>query len=109
MREVHLKILQYVTAIGIFFVVGVHLLVSHFGSGDSTSWVSVVKRATSSGWFALYIFILIFGFYHTLNGLRTIILEFSLPQRAIKVLDWTLVLGGLAVFGYAIYIPIKAF
>ncbi len=109
MREVHLKILQYVSAIGIFFFVGVHLLVSHFSSGSPTSWASVVSRATSSGWFAIYIFILVFGFYHTLNGLRTIILEFSLSQRAIKVLDWTLVIGGLAVFGYAIYIPVQAF
>jgi len=109
MREVHLKILQYITAIGIFFFVGVHLLVSHFSSGDPESWTSVVSRATSSGWFALYIFILVFGFYHTLNGLRTIILEFSIPQRAIKAVDWTLMIGGLAVFGYAIYIPIKAF
>jgi succinate dehydrogenase / fumarate reductase membrane anchor subunit len=109
MKETRLKILQYLTGIGIFFFVGTHLIVSHLGSGEPTSWESVSERAASAGWLTLYLFILVFGLYHGLHGLRTIILEFSLPNSAVKVLDWALVAIGIAIFGYAAYIPISSF
>jgi succinate dehydrogenase / fumarate reductase membrane anchor subunit len=109
MREVHLKILQYVTGIGIFFLVGMHLLLMHLAGGDPESWSSVAKRAASASWLAAYILILIFGIYHGLHGVRGLILELSLPNRAVKVLNWSIVLIGLAVLGYAVYIPVHAF
>ena len=110
MRENHLKILQDITGIGLFFLVGgYHLLLMHLGKGDPASWSSVAQRAASAGWLAIYILILIFGFYHGLHGVRGLILELSLPNRAVKVLNWSIVLIGLAVFGYAIYIPVHAF
>ena len=109
MKETRLKILQYLTGIGIFFFVGTHLIVSHLGSGEPTTWESVSQRATSAGWLTLYLFILIFGLYHGLHGLRTIILELSIPDSAVKVLDWSLLAIGIAIFGYAAYIPISAF
>jgi hypothetical protein len=34
MRETHFKFLQYLTGIGIFFLVGLHLLISHLSSGE---------------------------------------------------------------------------
>jgi hypothetical protein len=36
-------------------------------------------------------------------------LELSLPDTAVKVLNWGIVFIGIAVFGYAVYIPIHAF
>jgi len=109
MREVHLKILQYITGIGLFFFVGVHLVISLLSSGEPTSWESVSERAASSGWLAFYIILLIFGIYHGLHGLRGVILELSLPQSLTKALNWGMFLIGIAVFGYAAYIPISAF
>jgi succinate dehydrogenase / fumarate reductase membrane anchor subunit len=109
MKETQLKILQYISGIALFFFVGAHLLVSHLSSGEPTTWESVSERATSSGWLTFYILLLIFGIYHGLHGLRTIILEFSIPNSAVKVLDRVLLAVGLAVFGYAVYIPINAF
>ena len=109
MKETQLKILQYVSGIGLFFFVGAHLLVSHLSSGEPTTWESVSGRAASSGWLAFYILLLIFGIYHGLHGLRTIILEFSIPNTAVKVLNWAFVIVGIAIFGYAAYIPINAF
>ena len=108
MRESHLKLLQYITGIGIFFLVGLHLIISHLSSGEPTTWESVSQRASSSGWFAIYTLILVFGLYHGLHGVRGVILEFSLPNTAVKVLNLAVVFVGLAVFGYAIYIPIQA-
>jgi len=109
MREVHLKTLQYVAGIGIFFLVGLHLLISHLGSGEPTEWSSVSQRAASAGWLAIYILILIFGIYHGMHGIRGLILELSLPNKAVKVLNWAMLSIGIAVFGYAVYIPINAF
>lgn len=109
MKETRLKILQYITGIGLFFFAGTHLIVSHLSSGEPTSWESVSDRAASAGWLTLYLFLLIFGLFHGLHGLRTIILEFSFPSYAVRVLDWALVTIGIAIFGYAAYIPISAF
>src|SRR4030043_2292982 len=107
MRETHFKFLQYLTGIGIFFLVGLHLLISHLGSGEPSEWSSVSQRATSAGWLTIYILILVFGIYHVMHGVRGIILEFSLPQTAVKALNWTIVFIGEAIFGYAAHIPIK--
>ena len=109
MKETRLKILQYITGIGLFFFAGTHLIVSHLSSGEPTSWESVSDRAASAGWLTLYLLLLIFGLYHGLHGLRTIILEFSFPNYAVRVLDSALVTIGIAIFGYAAYIPISAF
>ena len=109
MREVHWKLLQYITGIGIFFLVGYHLIFSHFQSDEITEWSSVSERAASAGWLTFYVLILIFGIYHVLHGIRGIILEFSLPPSAVKALDWAIVLIGVAVLGYAVYIPINGF
>jgi len=109
MRENHLKILQYVTGIGIFFLVGLHLLLMHLAKGDPEDWTSVAQRAASASWLAAYILILIFGIYHGLHGVRGLILEFSLPDRAVKVLNYSMLFVGIAVFGYAVYIPVHAF
>lgn len=109
MRETHFKFLQYLAGIGIFFLVGLHLLISHLSSGEPTEWGSVSQRAASAGWLTIYILILVFGIYHVMHGVRGIILEFSLPQTAVKALNWAIVFIGLAIFGYAVYIPINAY
>jgi len=108
MSETRLKILQYITGIGLFLLVGTHILVIFLSSTDQTGWESVSARAASAGWLAFYVLLLIFGLYHGLHGLRTIIIE-SIPRLPAKVVDWTLVTAGIAIFGYAAYIPISAF
>ncbi|HEY49669.1 MAG TPA: hypothetical protein G4O13_06450 [Dehalococcoidia bacterium] len=108
MRETKLKILQYITGIALFFFVGTHLIISHLGSEEVTEWTSVADRAANSGWLVFYIILLLFGLYHGIHGLRTIILE-ALPRLSVKSLDFTLVIIGLAIFGYALYIPVSAF
>jgi len=109
MKETRLKILQYVAGIGLFFFAGLHLLLMHLAGGSPDSAGSVAGRAASAGWLTVYIFLLIFGLYHGLHGVRTVILEFSLPERALKAVNWGLVAIGVAVFGYAVYIPVNGF
>lgn len=108
MSETRLKLLQYITGIGLFFLVGIHLIVSHLSSGEPASWESVSQRAASAGWMALYLLMLIFGLYHGIHGLRTVIIE-SIPRLPARYVDWTLIAAGVAIFIYAAYIPINAF
>lgn len=109
MRETRLKILQYVTGAGLFIIAGYHLWFSQMGGEEATSWESVTERAQSAGWLVFYILFLVFVIYHGLHGLRTIVLELSLPDSAARTLDWVLLAVGLAILGYAAYIPISAF
>jgi len=109
MRESHLKILQYATGVGLFFLVGTHLTVSLLIGGEPTSWESVSGRAASAAWLTVYILLLMFGLYHGIHGLRTVILELPIPKPAARVMDGALVVIGIAIFSYAAYIPISAF
>lgn len=109
MRETNLKILHYITGIGLFLLVGLHLLIIYLSSGEQTGWEAVSARAASAGWLAFYILLLVFGLYHGINGLRTIILELPIPKPPARILDWGLLVIGIAIFGYAAYIPINAF
>ena len=109
MRETNLKILQYITGIGLFFLVGLHIVVIYLGSGEQTDWGAVSERASSVIWLICYVLLLVFGLYHGIHGLRTIIIESRIPKPPARLLDWGLVFIGLAIFGYAVYIPINAF
>ena len=112
MKETRLKILQYVTGIGLLFFAGWHLWFSHIGhdSKDVSEWESVAERASSAGWLIFYIAFILFVVYHGLHGLRAVILEwFSVPDRSVKVLDSILLVVGIGVIGYAAYIPLDTF
>ncbi|MFO8102171.1 MAG: hypothetical protein R6U37_08430 [Dehalococcoidia bacterium] len=109
MKESRLKVLQYVSGIAIFILAGWHILFSHFVEDEVTTWESVADRAADNWWFAFYVLLLIFGLYHGIHGLRTIILEyFSISDSSVQVLDYVLFIIGLAILGYGIYIPVDA-
>jgi len=109
MKETRLKILQYVSGIALFVIAGGHMLYSHFSNSDITSWSSIADRAASNWWLVFYVLLLIFGLYHGLHGLRTIILEyFSISDSSVKILDYIFVIAGLAILGYGTYIPVEA-
>ena len=109
MKETRLKVLQYATGIGLFVLAGWHILFSLLSDEEITKWGSVSERAASTGWLVFFILLLIFGLYHGLHGLRTIILELPVPKPPVKILDWILVIIGIAIFAYAAYIPISAY
>jgi succinate dehydrogenase / fumarate reductase membrane anchor subunit len=118
MKEVHLKLLQYLSGIVILVLLGIHMILMHlddvlrfFGKevGDVRSWGSVSERASSAGWLIFYIILLALVIYHALYGLRVIISELSISTSKIKALNWILIIFGIAIFAYAIYIPISSY
>lgn len=106
MREVHWKLLQTITGVLIFFLVGTHLVQLHLGGGEPTNWTAVSTRAMNIGWVAFYIGILAFAFYHGIYGLRAIIAELSVPPRGLTALNWILSVTGICIFAYAAYVAL---
>jgi succinate dehydrogenase hydrophobic anchor subunit len=100
------------SGIGVAVFLGLHMAVQHLnrvlatGDSDPVSWLSMINRAAQSGWVIIYIFLLAFGIYHGLYGLRGILLESIFSEKAEKVMTWGLVAAGIIVFGWASYVPI---
>jgi succinate dehydrogenase hydrophobic anchor subunit len=100
------------SAIGTAIFLGIHMVVQHLnrvlatGDADPTSWASMIGRATQSGWIVIYIFLLVFALSHALYGLRGIILETVTSSKAVRVINWVFILGGIVIFIWASYVPI---
>jgi succinate dehydrogenase hydrophobic anchor subunit len=112
MLRTRLHLLFLLSGIGAAIFLGIHMAVQHLnhilaaGDPDPTSWISMIGRATQNGWVAVYIFLLAFGLYHGLYGLRGIILEMTTGEKTEQAVTWIFIIGGLAVFGWASYVPI---
>ncbi|MFP4641713.1 MAG: hypothetical protein ACLFPU_06015 [Dehalococcoidia bacterium] len=116
MREVHLRLWQLIAAAVIFFLAGTHLVIMHldnilsfFGAeaGDPMAWSSVAERASSAGWTVFYGIVVAAVLYHGFLGLRNVISELSLSPAAVRVLNRTLIVVGIGIFAFALYIPIS--
>ncbi|MDD5095507.1 MAG: hypothetical protein PHV74_14195 [Dehalococcoidia bacterium] len=110
MKETRLKLLQYVTGVGLVVLAGIHVIYLHLIKDDATEWKSVADRAADMGWLVFYILLIVFGLYHGLHGLRTILMEWlSISEEKVKILDAVLVIAAIAFLGYTIYIPLDAY
>ena len=108
MKETRLKLLQYITGIGLLVLAGWHILFTHWIEDDVTEWKSIADRAESNGWLVFFIVLIVFGLYHGLHGLRTIILELPIPKPPVKVLDTVLIVVAIGILVYGICIPLDA-
>jgi succinate dehydrogenase hydrophobic anchor subunit len=112
MFRTRIHLLFLFSAIGTAIFLGIHMGVQHLnrvlatGDADPTSWISMIGRATQSGWVVIYILLLVFALFHALYGLRGIILETVTSSKAVRVINWVFILGGIAIFIWASYVPI---
>jgi len=74
------------------------------GEADPTSYQNVIARSADGGWVVLYMILLAFGLYHALYGLRGIVLELTTSESAVRIINWTFVIGGILVFGWGTYV-----
>jgi succinate dehydrogenase hydrophobic anchor subunit len=107
-----MHLLFLLSAIGTAIFLSIHMVVQHLnnitasGDADPTSWTSMIARAAENGWVVIYILMLIFALYHALYGLRGIVMELTTSTRAVKVINWVFIIGGIIIFGWASYVPI---
>lgn len=110
MKETRLKLLQYITGVGLFALAGTHVIYLHLIKDHAAEWNSVAARAAELGWVIFYIALIAFGLYHGLHGFRTIVLEwFSIADKKVKFFDALLVMVGIAILTYAVFIPLNAY
>jgi succinate dehydrogenase hydrophobic anchor subunit len=112
MLKTRLHLLFFLAAIGTGVFLGIHMVVQHLnnvlatGDSDPTSWVSMIGRAAQNSWVVVYILLLLFGIYHGLYGLRGIVLELTTSEKIVRAINWIFIVGGIAVFIWASYVPI---
>jgi succinate dehydrogenase / fumarate reductase membrane anchor subunit len=90
----------------ILVVLGIHMAIMHLskllGSGgpehDVVLWYLVKERSLNLAFAVMYVVLLGAALYHGLYGLRTIIFELTLSERAEKVISALIVFVGLVLF-----------
>ncbi|NOZ61818.1 MAG: hypothetical protein GXO74_09060 [Calditrichaeota bacterium] len=103
----------------IIVVLGIHSAVMHLDSilqalgfmsaGDVLSYASVMARAKSVAYLVIYLLLTGFALYHGFYGLRSMILELSLPKGVQKLINIVIVIVGLALFVYGAYAVIDGY
>jgi succinate dehydrogenase hydrophobic anchor subunit len=110
MLRTRFHLLFLFSGIGIAVLLGIHMVVQHLnniltaGDPDPNSWLSMIGRSTQWSWVLLYILLLAFVIYHSLYGLRGIILELTSSETAVRFINWGFVIGGIIVFGWSTYV-----
>ena len=115
MRHTYLWFMQLVTGVLIAVLLGIHMVIQHldavldfFGVDVTvtTTYASMIDRASQGIWVALYIALLAVGLYHGVNGLRGIILESTSSARTGRIVTWVLIAFGIIFFGGGTYVPV---
>ncbi len=116
MRNTYLWILQLVTGVLIAVFLGIHMVIQHLDAvldffgvnvADSTSWASMIDRASQGIWVGVYIALLAFGLYHGANGLRNIILESTSSAKTGRIVTWVIIAFGIIFFIGGTYVPVS--
>ncbi len=90
MKESILWLFQIVTAILIFFLLGLHVSAQHLGAFAAFPNLGEIS-------FKALMFV---ALYHGLFGIRSMLLEINMGRAAEVAVTWILFLGGLAFFLY---------
>jgi len=115
MRTTRLQLLHMLAGVMIAILLGTHMVVLHLDSilgffgvdvTGSTSWESMLGRASQGIWAALYIALLAFVLYHALYGLRGIILEVTTSAKTERIVTWAFIVIGIIAFIWGSYVPV---
>jgi succinate dehydrogenase hydrophobic anchor subunit len=88
----------------ILVVLAIHMFVMHlsklFGTGGEgvLTYSSVMARSRDFAFALMYVVLLGAALYHGLYGLRTILLELTLSERAEKIVSALIVFVGILLF-----------
>lgn len=94
-------LMQRVTAVLVAVALGTHTWVLHFAiPGEKITFERVAERLHSPFFMTLDLLLLAAAIYHSLNGVRAVILDFGLGSRGQVVLLWVLWILGLIAFVY---------
>ena len=118
MRTTYLRFLQLATGVLVAVFLGIHIVLQHLDTilgflgvnvAESTSWTSMIDRASQGIWVFIYIALLATGIYHGIHGLRGIIIESTSSVKAERIITWFLIVLGIVAFAWGTYVPIALF
>lgn len=111
MRETRLWSLHLLAIPFIAVLLGAHFAVQHYAPvfygmsvEEARSFETMIERGRSVAQFVVYILLLAAGLYHGLYGTRGIIRELPLSPALAKVVDWGILLTGIAIFSLGAYV-----
>ena len=95
--------LHRVSAVLIAVLIVLHLWERHYGAfGKVVTFENTVERLQNPVMFVLAVIFAAVVVYHTLNGLRAIILDLGIGEKTRTIVNWAFLLGGIGAF--AIYV-----
>lgn len=111
MRETRLWSLHILVIPIIAILLGMHFALMHYAPvfygmsvEKAREFGTMIERGKSVGQLVIYILLLAAGLYHGLYGLRGILRELPLTPRLVKVVDYGVLLLGLATFALGTYV-----
>ncbi|NUO07410.1 MAG: hypothetical protein HUU08_01830 [Candidatus Brocadia sp.] len=101
--------LQRITALLLVMGMSVHFFTFHFSPSRYASryYDEIVNRFCSPGWITFHICLLALVVFHGLNGFWGIFVDFNLSKTTKYLLQQTLWITGIILFGVGIYILIR--
>jgi len=118
MKNTYLQLAQMVTGALVAVLLAIHITVQQsdvvlgllgIKIADPTTWSSMMDRAHQGSWVGIYISLLAFGLFHSLNGFRNILLETNLSASAIRILTGFIIAFGIIFLVLGTYAPIALF
>jgi succinate dehydrogenase hydrophobic anchor subunit len=113
MRESKLWFLHLMSGVLLLVLLGTHTVIMHFdtvlswlglASGDPLDFTTnVLPRMQALSHTIIYLCLLVFGLYHGLYGLRSLIYEFNFSARAKHAVAYLLLVVGLGVGAWGAY------
>lgn len=111
MRETRLWSLHILVIPIIAVLLGMHFALMHYAPvfygmsvEKAREFGTMIERGRNVAQLVLYILLLAAGLYHGLYGLRGILRELPLTPKLVKVVDYGVLLLGLATFALGAYV-----
>lgn len=96
-------LLQRISGAVLTFLLLFHFYLMHYTSEQTINFEFVKQRLMRPEWKLFYVSFLIFGLYHGLNGLRSILIDFDPFVKKEKAISFLLFIIGLIALGFGIH------
>ena len=96
---------QVITGVGLVVLLGLHFIAQHFiAKGGLRNFADVLVYLRNPLFLVLEAFFLVFVTTHAMLGVRAILMDFGLSDRAEKRLSQTLTVVGVLTIGYCLWL-----
>ncbi len=95
---------QAVSGLVLLVVIGVHLVVNHFAAGGLLTYQQVVAYLSNPWVLGLETVFLVTVVFHALAGVRAMVLDLGVAEKAARRLTAVLVLLGVLMVAYGLWL-----